>query len=787
MPGTSAERAESGKGARRGVLSALALLVAGGGIAWIAAPSGEVVTLEVPKTVVEERKIFVRAPAPKVERTQVRLAPAESESAEALIEHLETLESLADRVRIIERIGLVGDEEAVPKLAELCESTQPQIRRSAIEALGRVGGSDAVGLLMGLAETAIPAERGQAVAALGRTGSADAVSWLIELGQRGGPLAASALNALASIGGEDIEQFLENRMHSGRPQEASAAAQALGSLGTERARNALVWQVRSGSQRMVRDAALRALARFGDPESRALVENVASGGDMWLAHSAVNALAEIGDPKAVETLKVIALSGHMQVRPTAMSALGRIGTEDARDVLIELLAVVDATNAWALTNALAAFGDAEVRQALVALLKRNDQLAGAALGALGQIAWDDATTEAVIAILRSGRNYLVSQAAQALASQLGADALPHLLESWERVPMNQRGMLLSAIGQINSPEAVDFLIEQATNSPPHLQNWIISAMHSMGPEAKRAVQDALMDQYEAAGTMAMMQGTQAWTLAQIGGERARKLLLDAVNEGAPQIAITAAQALASNADDATIEAMVDVLAAEDLPPQKREGMLQALASSNNPLAQSHVLEIARHSDGPEAARALEMVGWRAGAEAVEVANEAVHSDKPEMRRAALSVLTHAGGAQAVDVAMELLDDSDSSVRSQAMQLLGQNGSKEAVGALIGAYTEGDETMRAQVSHLLVNSGQPEAIKAVGQALEESEGYARSTALNALLYSQSPKAMEYLMGVAEGSGGTADFVRAELIRMGYMEGELPPEPTSILGPFEFLLD
>ena len=717
-----------------------------------------------------ERRAEVEQPPPSCR-------PAtESGTADSLLESLAAEQSPVTRERIVEALGITGDERAVPALAELAASAPSRLRTRAAEALGRIGGTEAVAVLVGLTEATTRFDREAAVAALGRAASADAKSWLEDLARTDHMgLAEVAMSALAEAGGPAAESFLRTRLSAGGTREAVAAARALAMTGTATARGALVAAVEAeGGALRVRAAALRGLASFADPQNRQLLERYATGDDPTLASAAIDALGEAGDAQAVGLLRSLALTGRDGPAASAATALSTIGTDDARDALIDALAVGPSHVTWAAATGIATIGDERARDALLQAALVGGERGVAAISALGDLPADEATLEALTGLVTRMDGRVTPVAMSVMVRHLGAAALPALEDVLSRCGRNLRGSVLTSIGAAGGPRAQSLLLDVLQHGAPEDQSMALAALESSGGALSAEVRTVLVSRLKS-GATGMYDYQTPYALARIGGPEANEALLSAVGDGASYTSMNVVNALVSSGDPSAIEALVD-MTRDEVDPIKKTGMIQALASSDSPAARQLLRDEAL-GDGPDSARALEAMAYASSPFGQDIALEALGSQSPDKRRAALVVLGQDAGPEVVPYAVSALRDADPSVQEQAVATLDQIGGPEATRALLSAYEGSSDEMKDTMSYALARSGDPEALELLlGQlGRGETERYAT---FSALASSGSNVAIERLLELGEQQTEVGQWVHGQLGMMGYIPGFVPEVGTGI---------
>lgn len=202
---------------------------------------------------------------------------------------------------VIDAVGMLRDERAIPLLIEALEHADVDVRKAARSALAEIG-EPAVEPLNKVLLTEGKQYRWFAADALKRIGDRSAV--------------------------EPFRQVLQDK--SANEYVRAEAAKALGKLGGEGIYDLLISTLRDRAEiETVRRGAASGLGLLGDrrgfePLLQALKEGTA--GMRW---DVAVALGDLGDPRGIEPLIALLKDPYMQVRWEAAKALGKLGDERA--------------------------------------------------------------------------------------------------------------------------------------------------------------------------------------------------------------------------------------------------------------------------------------------------------------------------------------------------------------------------------------------------------------------------------------------------------------------------
>lgn len=212
-----------------------------------------------------------------------------------------------DGVRTIRRLREVlisFGSAARARVAELCSSPNPSVRRTAIELVRAIGGPDALPMLLKLLDDE-------------------------EL-----QVQRDALRAIVLMGTDDAFGALRDALTSGSPRTRDMITGSLTTLRDERAAPLFVFILRQGQTRgrgeKVYLSALEALGalRVSDEPTIAALVEACGRGEWWqpfrarrLRTAAVKALRAIRSPEAAAALETLAQSGPFGARAAARAAL----------------------------------------------------------------------------------------------------------------------------------------------------------------------------------------------------------------------------------------------------------------------------------------------------------------------------------------------------------------------------------------------------------------------------------------------------------------------------------
>lgn len=412
------------------------------------------------------------------------------------------------------------------------------------------------------------------------------------------------------------------------------------------------------------------------------------------------------DERAVTSIADFATATHsMLLRSCSISALGSASSEAATSFLIALAEDPEISIRLYVVDALAGRKDAGARGALLDAAHSED-------------------------------HELAVRAALALAQAGAPEAVPFLVQAL-RTESGDIGMgLIAALGTTKTPEAATALVELVKTGTGRFRTAAISALGEIGGEvATQALASALGGSDD--DSRAVVQA-----LAQIGDERARKVLLDVAVGGGHEASIAALRGLSGMTGD-------DV----------KRVMTASLASTDPERAASAAMYFGQQGDASTLPALTEMTR-RAGPEAAQSALTAIASIGGEPARAALASLARQGGslqgqamaqlaalpggrAEARNVAFEIVRSGGTGI-AMAFDTLAGDGSKEARDALI-QVARGGSGVAVQAMHALARDGDAAAIGALASIAGSAKNPAdQISAMSALAATGSQNATPALL-------------------------------------------
>ena len=440
--------------------------------------------------------------------------------------------------------------------------------------------------------------------------------------------------------------------------------EALESIGDPRCEEPLVRMLQDSSP-SVRVKAIRALGRIGGAKAVGPLISALADHPSGQAEAA-EALGRIGDSRAVEPLINALQMGsdylletnhalkslHSHARSEIASALGEIGGLSAVPILITTLQDKDPKVGHSAANALCKIGNHEALASVRAALENSDFFKGST-GTVKKIAYQQASDQQIIAVLKTGGDHDANLAAEVLDN-------------------------------FGTRQTVALLISELENSKFAIAPWRPRVIRVLGKFGGiKEVVCALL------GVLQLKRGVkEEWvtvtTLGEIGDWRAAdticEILLDPKRSFDARIA--AAIALGKIGGEKAIESLITVL--KDRHASVRRNFPWLVLERYGPHAQMKspvdVLAIVQEDD--VRCKAVSALGALRDLRTVEPLIDALEDRSMPVRKAAVASLGSLGDCRAVEPLIKSLNDSDMEVRRLACSALGSLKDARAVRPLI---------------------------------------------------------------------------------------------------------
>ncbi len=550
------------------------------------------------------------------------------------------------------------------------------------------------------------------------------------------------LDTLVCDGVDEVLSILVAEVRGDDPMNAVSAMDALASLGGERAEHALRERLATGDT-FLRAGALDALEKLGVPLPWHELEPLLA--DRLLARLALDALGRSKDPRAIAPLVLALTERSRNVRARAVLGLQRLLRGDAqlRAAVTSALsaqppAVIDELAAFcedddpqlalaALFVAACASSAGSVRAALTLLSRgaaRSDvieafagwqqQAASAALALADESAPLRAPAfsfAAALAVDRAAQDKLLSRLRSALADRdadvqlaalraLGAvgeaqdaAALVHATQQTDEDSAQAAALALRELAARHAPAVRDALGSAVIAGPASsvLAELLVTLEV---PDALSRLRAALLSDSVPARVSAIV------GLSLLGAEAAVELVALALNDENPEVQVAAIDALPRmrTAGSRVVDAL---LLFDSSDADVQAALAGSLAALKDPRAIERLRKLARV--GPPGVRVFAMQGLRGLSDPAldELLMEALSDADPEVVKQALTVLGATGSARTVARVAIALDHSAWDVRRLAASLLGEAGDSSALPALQARLgVENDGLVRMAIEEAL---------------------------------------------------------------------------------------
>ncbi|MGD8861413.1 MAG: HEAT repeat domain-containing protein [Myxococcales bacterium] len=596
--------------------------------------------------------------------------------------------------RVREEAIAVGREvalrwEMLPGLVDaLCQGDNVGLRNAALELLGGLGGP-AVRALLDALGTAEPTARKFIVEALALSGSRDVVPALARI-LRGDDEndAASVIEALAVIGGDDAERALREQLTARDPFLRMAAMDALNRLGARVPWEEL-WPLLA--DRLTSRVTLEALGRC---ERREAVDPLVGAlGDRSgrVAATAAGALARLWRDSTL--------------RPAVQRALERVDA-DGWARMAELARELSTPAAKAAVL-LSCAGRRPEGLAPAVEMAQRDLIEPDALDAIRDWGWGAARGMLELAQREPDREAAVIEVVADLARVLpegGGEDVVRVLRGRVRAAMHGAELdLLAAATRCMTAwaEGADArrLVALASSEHEDVREAAQLALESLAGREPDAVRGALLGVNPEGPGGAQL----AVLIAQVGGVDAPARLHAALLADDPDIRSAAIRGLAESGEPRHAELIA--LSLTDESPEVQVAATEALGGLlAHPDAAGEAargLAAALDGDAPlvqaAAARALGRARVEQAAPALRKLSEHRH---PDVRVAALEALSRIGAGQDVPLYREALGDEDPAVAEVALHALWRQGADDARRAAQRALEHPARAVRSAAAALL---------------------------------------------------------------------------------------
>ncbi|MCX7016106.1 MAG: HEAT repeat domain-containing protein, partial [Candidatus Sumerlaeota bacterium] len=387
-------------------------------------------------------------------------------ASQALLQSLPGVKG-EQRIGVVDSLGVLRAEQAVPALAGLLADSDAAIAGAAANALGKIGTSDAA---RALADSAAKASGPQRAALI--DAALNAASLLVQAGKT--EEGARICDGLLSAENSPYVQAAALQIQvAARPDQAGALLIRALRSSDKRLQGAGARMVRETSDNQLLKAVV---ASFSDLPGAGQVLVLNAVGDrgyagakpdaLWAIDSqdlpvraaALRALGALGDRTDVARLAQSAASSDAESRQAARDSLARLAAPGVNQGIIESLPQGDPKTQVELLRALAARNATETTPAIAKAAESPEaQVRQAAVESLAVLA-DESQIPAFVQLLKTARNAqdlgMVEKAMAALVGRLGEPCADGLVGGLEGAAPEARAALLRTLAKTGGAKAL---------------------------------------------------------------------------------------------------------------------------------------------------------------------------------------------------------------------------------------------------------------------------------------------------------------------------------------------
>lgn len=493
-------------------------------------------------------------------------------------------------------LGQVRDPAALDVLEDALAGTA----RWHAEALGALGQSKLPGaleILLNYLPEARASVSYQVCAALAARPEAEARTALRSLARGEDALADAALGALSTADDAVVAELLLERFEvSGK----LPPAQTLTWLATQGGDDGwdLIEEVLAGGNQSDRSSVVWALQMRGDDDARDQLIDLAKSGDPMIGPTALGALEQM-DEEARDALRSLLVerieSGEANDWGQSMSTLARLGGEEARDLLVGRMQAGTLQERTQALSALSQMDDPAARDAMATVYRETED-AGLRSQALNALLWspDGLDPELMDEALASDDPTVVAQVLGALPHSGDGDVAERVMGFLDDDDAGVRGAALGALAQAGGEDAERALVSALDD--PEIGSQAVWNLQSLGtPGAREALRDA------ARGGDGSVRSAAIGALGADPSADAMEILEAGLGDGDEQVVIAAIGALQGRGNTAAAEAIAELLVSMegDEPSSVGQQAAWALQAIGGSLAVEHAELIAEMQSGAD--------------------------------------------------------------------------------------------------------------------------------------------------------------------------------------------
>lgn len=375
------------------------------------------------------------------------------------------------RLTVIQALGVVRDQKAVPALLKAATDDDSEVRLTALFALANIGDPGCADALIKASEPESPYERGQATDALlrlahrlnqaGKKPEAERIYRHLWDKRPESNVRCAALRGLAAVLGEKAADLVAAAMKDKDPNVRVVAADLAAAIKGRAMTDKLLESLKGASPES-KAHTIGQLARRGDPSALPAVLEATADPDQGVRKAAIAAAAAVGGLKALPRLVELLGSRDRDAREAAFRAMVTMKAEGLDARLVETMKKAPAPVKAQLLGALAARGARDRLEAVVACASDADEgVRRAALDAIGAL--DDGKSlprvvERLMGTDSGGERSAAEKAADAICKRGNRDRCADtLVAALPKAKTEARCALLRCLGTTGSAMALDTL------------------------------------------------------------------------------------------------------------------------------------------------------------------------------------------------------------------------------------------------------------------------------------------------------------------------------------------
>ncbi|HUS28584.1 MAG TPA: HEAT repeat domain-containing protein, partial [Kofleriaceae bacterium] len=512
---------------------------------------------------------------------------------------------------------------------------------------------------------------------------------------------------LGTVGDDKTIDAVESLVADTRAGVPAAIVTAYGEIGSDHAVDVLR-EHSHDARSEVRTAVIEALGSSHNPRAEVTIISAARDPDVTIAGSGIWALGELGTDGALAVLEDIAAAGVEETSSSAIVAIARIDTPASHEAISRL---IDSPSV---------------------------EVARRALASVTVV--DDALMLKINTIVKTGETGLIEAALEAL-SHAGSAAVPTLVEVSKNGTPNTRLAAISALGRIESPDAMQALRDLLEDEDINVVRTVIAALSAMSTDEARdlLISSALSDRDDVS-TRAVE------ALLEMHGPEIEQALVEIVR-AQPRAHEDILRHLVIAGNKEGIALVMTLAHSSDT--EERLMAIRIFASAGTSDALVLALELVRAEHGDGKAQALRMLAQaNPGDPAVfELLRDTLRTGTPDEAVAALAVLARAGTEDAREAIVAAVSSSDADICGAAVAAMANfRMTPEAANALRGA-AEAHPELASSVMRQLFTVNSPVAVQIAERLLRSSDRGESEMALRALQEAGTAEAGELLVRTA----------------------------------------